>query len=125
AVRVRGRRAGRRHRGARNAEGLGLRLGESNGGNSMEAAGLSGARRAALRAFCDTIVPSVERADDPDGFWARKATDLAIDQGVEQIIVTLPPELQEGLGQLLDALGEQSFEQLSQLSREQVLANVT
>ena len=91
----------------------------------MEAAGLSEARRAALRAFCDTIVPSVEHADDPDGFWARKATDLAIDQGVEQIIATLPPELQEGLGQLLDALGEQSFEQLSQLSREQVLANVT
>jgi choline dehydrogenase-like flavoprotein len=91
----------------------------------MEAAGLTEAQRAALRAFCDTIVPSIERADDPDGFWARKASDLAIEQGVEQIIATLPPELQAGLAQLLDALTEQQFADLSQLSREQVLVNMT
>src|SRR3954463_4900446 len=91
----------------------------------MEAAGLSEMRRDALRAFCDTIVPSIERPDDPDGFWARKASDLAIDDGVEQIIATLPPELQAGLGQLLDALAEQQFALLSQLSREQLLTNVT
>jgi choline dehydrogenase-like flavoprotein len=91
----------------------------------MESAGLSEVRRDALRAFCDTIVPSIQRADDPDGFWARTATDLAVDQGVEQIITTLPPELQEGLGQLLDALAEQSFAALSQLSREQILMNVS
>ncbi|MEA2424375.1 MAG: hypothetical protein QOH13_785, partial [Thermoleophilaceae bacterium] len=91
----------------------------------MEAAGLSEAQRDALRAFCDTVVPSVERRDDPDGFWARKATDLAIDQGVEQIIATLPPELQAGLGQLLDALAQQGFGAASQASREQLLANVT
>src|SRR4051812_41992634 len=91
----------------------------------MEAAGLSEARRDVLRAFCDTIVPSVERAADADGFWARKATDLAIDQAVEQVLGTLPPELQEGLGQLLDALGEQSFAALSQASREQILRNVS
>src|SRR3954447_433705 len=91
----------------------------------MEAAGLTEAQRATLRAFCDTIVPSIERPDDPDGFWARKASDLAIDDGVEQIIATLPPELQVGLGQLLDALAEQQFALLSQLSREQILRNVT
>src|SRR3954447_14267408 len=91
----------------------------------MEAAGLTEAQRATLRAFCDTIVPSIERPDDPDGFWARKASDLAIDDGVEQIIATLPPELQVGLGQLLDALAEQQFALLSQLSREQILSNVT
>jgi choline dehydrogenase-like flavoprotein len=91
----------------------------------MESAGLSEARRDVLRAFCDTIVPSVERPNDPDGFWARKATDLAIDQGVEQILATLPPELEEGLGQLLDALAEQSFSLLSQPSREQILRNVS
>src|SRR3954464_14987792 len=93
-------------------------------GAPMEAAGLSEARREALRAFCDTIVPTIERPDDPDGFWARKASDLAIDQGVEQILATLPPELQEGLGQLLDALAQQGFAKLSQPSREQLLANV-
>src|SRR3954453_17842470 len=91
----------------------------------MEAAGLTEAQRDTLRAFCDTIVPSIERPDDPDGFWGRKASDLAIDQGVEQILLTLPPELQSGLAQLLDALHQQSFELLSQLSREQILANVT
>src|SRR4051794_3527438 len=91
----------------------------------MEAAGLTEAQRATLRAFCDTIVPSIERPDDPDGFWARKASDLAIDDGVEQIIATLPPELQVGLAQLLDALHQQSIGALSQLSREQILRNVS
>ena len=91
----------------------------------MEAAGLGEARRETLRAFCDTVVPSIERADDPDGFWARKATDLAIDDGVDQVVATLPPELQAGLGQLLDVLAEQGFAKLSQPSREQVLANVS
>jgi choline dehydrogenase-like flavoprotein len=91
----------------------------------MEAAGLTEAQRDALRAFCDTIVPSIPRADDPDGFWARKASDLMIEQGVEQIIATLPPELQAGLAQLLDALGDQGFAHASQPSREQLLTNVT
>src|SRR3954462_6341092 len=91
----------------------------------MEAAGLNEAQRQVLRSFCDTVVPSLPRGDDPDGFWARKASDLAIDQGVEQIIATLPAELQVGLGQLLDALAEQQFALLSQLSREQILSNVT
>src|SRR3954451_22510271 len=100
-------------------------LGELGGIKRMEAAGLTEAQRDTLRAFCDTIVPSIERPDDPDGFWARKATDLAIDQGVEQILTTLPPELAGGLGQLLDALAEQQFAHLSQLSREQMLWNVT
>src|SRR3954469_1740944 len=91
----------------------------------MEAGGLSEAQRDPLRAFCDTIVPSIQRSSDPDGFWARKATDLAIDQGVEQVIATLPPELQAGLAQLLDALTEQQIAHLSQPSREQLLMNVT
>jgi choline dehydrogenase-like flavoprotein len=90
----------------------------------VTAAGLSEARRDALRAFCDTIVPSIERPRDPDGFWARTATDLVVDQGVEQIIATLPPELQAGLGQLLDALAQQGFGSASLPSREQMLANV-
>ncbi|HEX4718202.1 MAG TPA: GMC family oxidoreductase [Thermoleophilaceae bacterium] len=91
----------------------------------MEAAGLTEAQRETLRAFCDTIVPSVPRAGDPDGFWARKASDLAIEQGVEQVLLTLPPELQAGLAQLLDVLAQQSFAQVSQLSREQILTNMT
>lgn len=91
----------------------------------MEAAGLTDSQRHTLRAFCDTIVPSIERPDDPDGFWARKASDLGVDQGAEQIIAMLPPELQAGLGQLLDALAQQGFAGMSQPSREQLLWNVT
>jgi choline dehydrogenase-like flavoprotein len=91
----------------------------------LEAAGLTETQRTTLRAFCDTIVPSIAHDDDPDGFWGRKASELAVDQGVEQIIATLPPELQAGLGQLLDALAEQGFAQLSQPSREQILWNVS
>jgi len=91
----------------------------------LESAGLTDAPREALRAFCDTIVPSIPRPDDPDGFWARKASDLAVEEGVEQIISTLPPELQEGLGQLLDALAQRGFGNMSQASREQLLWNVT
>jgi choline dehydrogenase-like flavoprotein len=91
----------------------------------VEGAGLSEAQGAALRAFCDTIVPSIQRPGDPDGFWARTASDLGVDQGAEQIILTLPPELQAGLAQLLDALADQGLMELSQPSREQLLANVT
>ena len=35
------------------------------------AAELSGAQRQTLRAICDTVVPSIPREPDPDGFWAR------------------------------------------------------
>jgi choline dehydrogenase-like flavoprotein len=90
----------------------------------MESGGLTDAQRQTLRAFCDTIVPSIERGDDPDGFWARSASDLAIDHAVEQILATLPPELQAGLAQLLDALAQQHFALFSQASREQLIWNV-
>src|SRR3954452_5360603 len=81
-------------------------------------------QRATLRAVCDTIVPSIERARDPDGFWARKATDIGVDQAFEQMLEAMPPENQEGIAQLLDGLGEQHFAIQSQLSREQLLRNI-
>jgi choline dehydrogenase-like flavoprotein len=84
-------------------------------------------QRSVLRTLCDTIVPPIERADDPDGFWARTATDLGVDKGVEEIVLTLPdPTVREGLIQLLDVLYQQGFPGApSQLSREQVLRNLT
>jgi choline dehydrogenase-like flavoprotein len=81
-------------------------------------------QRATLRAVCDTVVPSIERARDPDGFWARKATDIGVDQGFEQMLEAMPPENQAGIGQLLDGLAEQHFAEASQLSREQLLRNI-
>jgi acyl-CoA reductase-like NAD-dependent aldehyde dehydrogenase len=44
---------------------------------------LSDEQRATLEALCDTVVPAVERRDDPDGFWARTASDLGVAAGVE------------------------------------------
>jgi choline dehydrogenase-like flavoprotein len=83
---------------------------------------LTDTQRATLRLFCDTIVPRIEREPDPGGFWARAATDIGVDQGVEQLIDSLDEELRTGLGELLDALESQGLERMpSQASREQVL----
>ena len=82
-------------------------------------------QRATLRAVCDTVVPAIERADDPDGFWARRATDVGTDEALVGILDTMPPDQAAGLLQLLDALAEQGFGDMSQLSREQVFANIS
>jgi choline dehydrogenase-like flavoprotein len=87
---------------------------------------LTDTQRATLRLFCDTIVPRIDRQPDPHGHWARTATEIGVDQGVEQLIEGLDETLQAGLGQLLDALASQGLERMpSQLSREQVLHNMT
>src|SRR5918911_5197573 len=87
---------------------------------------LTETQRATLRLFCDTIVPRIDREPDPDGFWARTASDIGVEQGVEQLIETLDAELQAGLAQLLDALASQGLERMpSQLSREQILKNMS
>jgi hypothetical protein len=86
---------------------------------------LTDTQRTTLRLFCDTIVPCIEREPDPHGFFARKATDIGVEQGVEQLIDGLDDELKTGLAQLLDALASQGLERMpSQLSREQVLKNM-
>ncbi len=85
------------------------------------------AQRETLQAFCNTIVPTVPREFDPDGFWARQASDLGIDQVVEQVLLQLPdPTIVVGVAALLDALASQSFASApSQLSREQILRNIS
>jgi choline dehydrogenase-like flavoprotein len=90
-------------------------------------AGALGEReRAILQAVCDTVVPAIERDRDPDGHWARKASDLGVEVGAAQLIEEIPdPELRAGLVQLLQALGGQGIGRASQLSREQILRNVS
>jgi choline dehydrogenase-like flavoprotein len=85
----------------------------------------SDAQRAVLTAVCDTVVPSLPRERDPEGLWARKASDLGVDAGAAQLISEIPdPELQGGLLQLIDALGGQGITRApSQESREQILRN--
>jgi choline dehydrogenase-like flavoprotein len=78
-----------------------------------------------LRAFCDTIVPPMDSRYDPDGFFARKASDHGVDVALGQILDTLPELQQAGLTQLLGALEEQGFAHASQRSREQILRNIS
>src|SRR4051812_8294354 len=85
---------------------------------------LTDAQRATLRAVCDTVVPSIQRTPDPTGHWARKASDLGVDQAFEQMLAEFPPEDQAGMAELLDGLAEQQFAAQSQLSREQQLRNI-
>src|SRR5215218_8716624 len=88
---------------------------------------LNESQRAALEAFCDTVVPSIERDDDPYGHWARKASDLMIAAAVEDLIGQIPDEVTRGgMLQLLDVLDAQGIGKApSQLSREQILRNIT
>ena len=88
---------------------------------------LSEAQRATLRTLCDTVVPRVERADDPDGFWARAATDLGVDAGIEELVEGIPDEtLRGGLVELLDVIADQGLGHApSQASREQILRNLS
>ena len=81
-------------------------------------------QREVLRAIADTVVPRVERPDDPGGFWARSGGDVAAHEGVAEAIALMPDLQREGLGQLLDGLARMGFLGASQRSREQLLRNL-
>jgi len=78
-----------------------------------------------LNAVCDTVVPSLEREGDDNGFWARSARDVGANEAVAKAIGQMPAADQEGLDELLDLLALQGFNGLSQASREQVLTNMS
>jgi hypothetical protein len=84
---------------------------------------LSEIQRAALQALCDTVVPALDAADDPCGFYARAASDLRIADLVEQTLgATVPEEGLAGLRGLLDALAAQGMDAgTPQAAREQIL----
>jgi choline dehydrogenase-like flavoprotein len=82
-------------------------------------------QRAVLRAVCDTVVPSLERDPDPDGFWARCASDVGVPEALEQMIEeSMPSEQREGMAELLGALAQLGFLGASRRSREQHLRNL-
>jgi choline dehydrogenase-like flavoprotein len=81
-------------------------------------------QREVLRAIADTVVPRVERVDDPHGFWARTGSETGADEGVAEAIEQMPDLQREGLGQLLDGLARMGFLAASQRSREQLLRNL-
>ncbi len=77
---------------------------------------------ATLKAVCDTVVPEIERDRDPDGFWARKASDTGADLALAERIGSAPPEQLAGIAQLLDGLSAKGFGTADQTAREQMLA---
>jgi choline dehydrogenase-like flavoprotein len=82
---------------------------------------LNETQRETLRAVCDTVVPRVEGRDDPDGHWARTASDVGVDRALEQLIAGLPEDLAVGLFFLLEVLAAQGFAAASQEERERQL----
>ena len=78
-----------------------------------------------LRAIADTVVPKIERDDDPDGFWARSGSEVGAHLGVAEAIAAMPAIQRDGLGRLLDGLLEMGFLSASRRSREQLLRNLT
>jgi choline dehydrogenase-like flavoprotein len=92
--------------------------------NTQEA-GLSERQLATLSLLCDTVVPAIERDPDPDGFWARKATDVGADTALAEALALLSPQDLAGIALLLDELEALGFSRASARSREQLLRNFT
>ena len=81
-------------------------------------------RRAVLRAIADTVVPAIERDEDPQRFWSRPGSDVGAHEAVAEAIAQMPDPQRDGLGQLLDGLVRMGFLSASQRSREQLLRNL-
>lgn len=72
---------------------------------------------AGLAAMCDALLPSIEREEDPDGYWRRTASDLDIADKMLAVVAGLPKENQDEFIDLLDflkspTLGLSGFEPL-------------
>src|SRR3989442_3564297 len=68
----------------------------------MDAETLSSKERHTLRVLADTLVPSLAVSPDSDGFYGRKASDLAVDEDVARIIERyLSPEQRADFRRLL------------------------
>ena len=81
-------------------------------------------QREVLRAIADTVVPRIERADDPHGFWERSGSEVGAHEAVAEAIAQMPDPQREGLGQLAGGLARMGFLSASQRSREQLLRNL-
>ncbi len=60
---------------------------------------------ATLTTLCDTFCPAVDRADDPDGYWARSASSIGTPQIIAHIVSLAPADAQAQIAGLLDLLG--------------------
>jgi choline dehydrogenase-like flavoprotein len=80
--------------------------------------------RAVLRALADTVVPSLERAEDPTRFWALSGSDLQAHAAVEYVLSGLPDDQLAGMLAVLDGLHGLGFATGSRGSCEQLIRNV-
>jgi len=97
---------------------------------------LSARHRAVLGAVCDTLLPSIARADDPAGYYATGGLAAGTPQRVEAMLAQLPnPRDRARLHLLLDVLdsrllnlvqgvGYRSFADLDPAARERVLTSL-
>ena len=85
---------------------------------------LSGDRRAVLEAVCDTVVPSLPRDDDPDGFWARSAGDLNVPVSLEVVLSSALRRTRPGSASSSTGSRNPAFFDASRRSREQIMRNV-
>ena len=80
--------------------------------------------RTTLRALADTVVPSMQRSEDPTGFWTLCGSDLKANLAVEQALTGLPEEQRAGMLALLDGLHAHGFPDASVSEREQLIRSV-
>lgn len=82
-------------------------------------------RRDCLRAFCDTLFPSLAIAPDPTGFWKRSASDLGVHLALADSIENVfTPAGKAGAFRLLDALAGLGFSARDLESREKLLISM-
>ena len=85
---------------------------------------MSDAHRRTLSAVCDTIVPSIEREEDPDGLWAISAGGVGADAAFADLLDTAPEAQLAGTIALLEGLAAQGFDDLSRDDREKMMIQV-
>jgi hypothetical protein len=74
--------------------------------------------------LANTVVPSLDRPEDPTGFWRLCGCDLKADAVVAEGLLQLPEEQRAGVLALLDGLHVLGFATGSRRSCEQLMRNV-
>jgi choline dehydrogenase-like flavoprotein len=74
-----------------------------------------------LVALADTVVPPLQHDPDPDGFFARRASDIGVPVAIAQTLAGLADDQRVGLEQLLQAIAAQGFTQAPVEHREAIL----
>ncbi len=58
-------------------------------------------RLSALSALCDAFIPAISKTDDPDGYWARKPSDVQAPERILELLAGVKAEDKAQFDQLL------------------------